>query len=498
MSGIRVTYSGLIAFVIGLVSVFTGLAFVLIVTRRLSPEEFGTWALLGTIIGYLLISERIISYWTIRQIARGEEVGKTSISSSTIFSFGAVPFYLLIVFFISEQSNAHLDSLLLGGILVPVFFVSQTLASINHGHKPQAISFGLLVFEISKIPAALIFVYFLELDLNGAIAALLIAYLVRIVVQTYFAKPKIREKFNRKTLRRWLKLSWLPLFERSRQVLKTLDIVIFTVLTGSVIGVAYYAVSLAIANIVGHSSAITQGLSPKILATGSHEHIRENFTLMMYFSIPLLGISVIFAKAGLFALNPLYQDAYLAAIILSFMMFFKVLNGTLGVILISLEKVDIEKNPKFLNLIKSKLFLIPSARIISSSIYLSVFVFILLTFQNNSEFELVEWWAILGLSVEFFFFIFMWIYVNRNTKLPFPYMNTIRYLGATIAFVFVFILTSDFLITYQQSIFDYLPGVILQLAICIGVYLGITYLIDKRTRKLFGSIFHEITKKNNS
>jgi len=65
LSGIRVTYSGLIAFVIGLVSVFTGLAFVLIVTRRLSPEEFGTWALLGTIIGYLLISERIISYWTI-------------------------------------------------------------------------------------------------------------------------------------------------------------------------------------------------------------------------------------------------------------------------------------------------------------------------------------------------------------------------------------------------------------------------------------------------
>jgi len=498
LSNIRVTYSGLIAFIVGLISVFTGLAFVLIVTRRLSPEEFGTWALIGNMIGYLLISETIISYWTIRQIARGEQVGKTSISSSTIFSFGAIPVYFLMVFFISEQSNANLDSLLLGGILVPVYFLSQTLATINQGHKPQATSFGLLVFETSKIPAALIFVYFLDLDLNGAIVALLIAYLARIVVQTYFAKPKIHEKFNSKTLRRWLKLSWLPMYTRSLNVLRTLDIVFYTILTGSVIGVAYYSVSLTIANLVAHSSSITQGLSPKLLATGSHEHIRENFSLMMYFLIPLLGISVIFAKAGLFALNPLYQDAYLAVIILSFMMFFKVINSTLGSILISLEKVDIEKKPKFSNLIKSKLFLVPSARLISSSIYLSVFVIILITFQNSSEFELVEWWAIIGLSVEFPFFIFMWIFVNRNTKLPFPYLNTIKYIGATIAFVFVFILTSDFIINYQQSIFDYLPGVILQLAICIGVYLAITYLIDKRTRKLFRSIFDEITYKKNN
>jgi len=50
MSGIRVTYSGLVSFGINLISVVTGLVFTLIVTRKLSVEEFGTWGLINGII----------------------------------------------------------------------------------------------------------------------------------------------------------------------------------------------------------------------------------------------------------------------------------------------------------------------------------------------------------------------------------------------------------------------------------------------------------------
>jgi len=43
MSNIRVTYSGLISLGTKFSSIITGLVFTLIVTRSLSPEEFGTW-----------------------------------------------------------------------------------------------------------------------------------------------------------------------------------------------------------------------------------------------------------------------------------------------------------------------------------------------------------------------------------------------------------------------------------------------------------------------
>ena len=72
MSGIRVTYSGLISFVVSLLSVLTGVIFTLIVTRQLSQEEFGTWGLIGGMTGYVLIFGPITTYWVTREIARGE------------------------------------------------------------------------------------------------------------------------------------------------------------------------------------------------------------------------------------------------------------------------------------------------------------------------------------------------------------------------------------------------------------------------------------------
>ena len=103
------------------------------ITRRLTPEDFGTWSLILSIVGYFLISESLISYWSTRQISRGEEVGKTSILSSTIISFLAIPIFAVYVFFISESSTINFEIMLIGAVLLPANFVSQTLTAINLG-----------------------------------------------------------------------------------------------------------------------------------------------------------------------------------------------------------------------------------------------------------------------------------------------------------------------------------------------------------------------------
>ena len=55
MSKIRVTYSGLISFATNLVTVVTGLIFVIIVTRTLTIEEFGTWGLISGLFAYAVV-----------------------------------------------------------------------------------------------------------------------------------------------------------------------------------------------------------------------------------------------------------------------------------------------------------------------------------------------------------------------------------------------------------------------------------------------------------
>ena len=497
MSNIRVTYSGLIAFVIGITSVITGLVFILIITRSLTPAEFGTWSLIGTMIGYFLISERIISFWTTRQVARNEEVGKTSILSSTTFSAGAIPLYVAAVFLLSQQNNTDFEIMVFGLILIPVFFVSETLHSINLGHKPQATSYGLLGFELLKIPTALAFVYFLDLGVIGAIFTLTIAYLLRIAIQLYFARKKIGGKSSFRVLRRWLKLGWIPSYSNLARFLKSSDVVVYTVITGSVLGLAYYAVGYTLAKIIHHSENISKALYPKLIATGDYYHIQENFSLQMYFAIPLLGIVVIFAKPAMFALNPLYIDVGLIAIFLSFKMFFADVNGFFGKILQGIDTVDIEQNPKFSKLLNSKIFLVFTIKNIHSGLQLGlvIIVLLILTFYGFTELELVTWWAFVSLSLEIPFVIFLWFYVKKFANFSFPYTDIGKYISVTLVFIGVFVVMSDTLIEYNISIYDFLPGVILQLLICIGLYLLVTFLIDKKTRLLFKSIIAELASK---
>ncbi|MDO8611080.1 MAG: hypothetical protein Q7R95_11195, partial [bacterium] len=171
MSGIRVTYSGLISFFIGIISVFTNLAFFVIVTRTLSTAEFGTWGLIMSLITYPIILESIISYWAIRETARNIPSAKTAIASSGIFSVAGIGVYLIISFFVEQNSDVEKIGLFFGFMLIPLMFLNSTLSSINLGWKQQAESYGILSLGISKIVGVVIFVYFLEMAVLGVILA---------------------------------------------------------------------------------------------------------------------------------------------------------------------------------------------------------------------------------------------------------------------------------------------------------------------------------------
>jgi len=69
-SEIRLKYSGLILFTSKLLSVATGLAFVLMITRSVSTEEFGIWGNLSDVFSYFIILATVLPFWTTRFVAR--------------------------------------------------------------------------------------------------------------------------------------------------------------------------------------------------------------------------------------------------------------------------------------------------------------------------------------------------------------------------------------------------------------------------------------------
>ncbi len=499
MSAIRVTYSGLISLIVGLSSLITGTVFTIIVTRSLSPEEFGTWGLIGGLLAYVLIGEPIISYWVTREVAREEKSGKTAILSSGIFSFVAVFVYIIIAYFVALGTDANQEVLLFALILIPLMFLHKTLIAISLGWKPQSSSFAILVFEILKIPSALLFVYFLDFSIYGAIISTAVSYGGSIIVLIMYSKEKIKNKIDFIYIKKWIKFSWLPLYPGIGVVIFTLDVTVFVVITGSVEGLAYYTAALAIASFVAHSGLVSQALYAKFLRGGKREYLQENLIRFFYFSLPLSALSIILAKPALFTLNPLYEIAAPVVIFLTLRAFFYTLSKILEQALKGIETVDAKANATFKVFIKSKLFVVPTIRLMKFSCYTVSLIIIFMLMKNSlDQIELVISWSIISFIIEIPFIVYLYSLTKKNFLLKVPPLPIMKY-GLTCIGVFsiTFLLMEEYLI-YENTIFTFLPTLLLYVILGGLSYIGITYLIDYRTRQLVKSIIQEIKTKHSS
>jgi len=495
MSGIRVTYSGLISFGVGIASIFTGIVFTLIVTRQLTPEEFGSWNLIGSLIVYALIIEPTISYWVTREVARGKESGKTAIFFSGIFSIVGVIAYLIIAYLVAQNTDAEQSILFVGAILIPLMFLNRTLTALNLGWKPHAVSYGKLFLEIFKIPAALILVYLMDLGIEGAIISTAIAYVASIVILFISSRTKLHGIIELFYLKKWLKLSWLPLYPGLASMIYVLDVTLFAVITGSVEGLAFWSAAFAVAALALHSKAISNAIYPKLLEGGKMEYFKKNLMLVLYFSIPLSVLSITFAKPALFALNPIYIVAVPVVIMLTLrgfsenikFLFISAIQGT--------EKVDVNENSSFKDYLKSKLILVPTLYLIQNSLYVGSLIVMLIIFNSKTQLELVIYWSVISAIVSIPFTIYFYYLTRKQFKFSINHFAILKYVIISVGvFGLTYFLMEEYLI-FNESIFKFLPHLLLFVAIGVGGYLFISYFIDGNTKNLVKAIFNEIKNK---
>ena len=496
LDDIRVTYSGLLGLAVAMGGMLAGMAFTIIVTRQLSPEEFGVWAVIGSMISYSIAAEPIVSYWTTRQVARGKPVGKTSVASTSMFAGGSIPVYLLSIYLFTGIESAFFDSMLLGTLLITVLFIKATLSAVNLGYRPHAVSIAMAAFQATKIPAGLALVFFLGMGLDGAILAVFAAHLVDIAVQLRYALPRLAVRLDFAYLRGWIRQAWVPLYGRIPGVLQNIDIILYTVIIGSVVGAAYYAAALVVAKMVGRTNQVSQALYPKLLAEGSRKHISENFTLTMYFAIPLLVLSSLFSRHAMFLLNPEYATAWAAGILLAIAMFLQVVMNFIRKVLGGTDDVDLEERPSYSALLRSRLFLVGTIDNVYYVVYLAALAVSLYIFRDMPEPLLVAVWSSVALVVSGPFLLYYILLVRKHSPFRPSYGSILRYVAGVAGMAGVFLITNDTIVVFDVSIYLYLPGLLLELAICCATYLGITYTIDRKTRLLFRRVISKIVSRS--
>lgn len=503
MSEIRVTYSGLISLLISTITIATGLAFMLILTRTLLPEELGTWRLILSLLTYVVIAESIFSYWVTREIPRGIESAKSAITCSGIFSLGLGVIYLLAAYLISLNSDVNFDILIFGIILVPLMFIVNTLSAVNFAWKPQNASYGALIMESLKLPLALILIYYFNLGVQGVIIAFAASYAISIIGLAYFSRNKIKYDFKISHLKKWLKLSWLPLYPGLSALLLILDVVIFTVITGSVYGLAFYAAALTIGRLVAISGNVSRATYPKLLEDHDKKsYLGSNFTLVLYFTIPLAALSIIFAKPGLYLLNPIYASADFIVILIVIKSIFVLFCDVFFRYILGDEKVDVNEKSTFRDYFRSKLFVLPTMKLLTFVSYLVILVVALLLLKTTqmSDIDLVVWWSIIAIIPQIPFTLYLYYTARKKLQLKFESSLIIKYILIGVGvFVPLFFVITNYL-EYNENVFQFIPHLVLFSLMGIIPYFVITYMLDKRIKNLTNLVLKElkqIGRKNN-
>jgi O-antigen/teichoic acid export membrane protein len=479
---------------VNVITVFTGLAFSLIITRTLSIEDYGTWNLILGILMYAMIIDPLISYWVTRETARTEDSQKTAIFGSSLLSAGGMIIFLITVLLVTDESFVNIQVVILGFILVPGMFLSRVLYAINLGWKPHLSSYGLLISEASKVPIVLMLVYFFNMGVLGVIITFFIAQSFSIVFQIYVLRNKIKGRIQFKYIIKWLKLSWLTLYSPLASSVYKTDILIFTIFSESITGLAIFAAANVVGSLITIANSITIPTYAKILAEDKGNYLKENLTLMLFFAIPLGLISIVFSKPALFALNPVYEGAILIVIVMVFKGFLSSLINIFQQYVWGNEKVDIDSNANFKSFLKSSIFKIPTVKIIDYSGYLILLVIGLTILKQNSanELDYVLYWAIISTVIQIPLVVYLGSQVKKQLRLTIDVKSLLKYvLTGTSVFGITFIFTEKFLV-YSNSILEFLPNLLLFVGISILGYTLISYMIDNRIKNLVNAIIQEI------
>ena len=206
-SELRIQYSGLIIFSAQLISVATGLAFILLLTRIMTQAQYGIWGNIFDVTGYFLLFAGFIPFWAVRFVARGKEgATKTAFAANLTVAIASVAAYIPLSPLIATSLHITETSVyvLASGQIFTTFAVN-TLESCLRAKRPQAIGYGLLLEETIKLSLAYLLVVRFQQLFIGAMLSLILSASVQTLFYMKLLSKDLRQKIQWNYVREWLK-----------------------------------------------------------------------------------------------------------------------------------------------------------------------------------------------------------------------------------------------------------------------------------------------------
>jgi len=485
LASVRLRYSGLVLFSSRAFSMVMGLLFTVMVTRRLSVDEFGIWQYISALLGYFIMPSSIVSFWLTRDMARGSKVARVGILTNLMFSFITVGFFAMASYPLSNGIGANVLYFLLCSLQLPEIYLINTLESIANATKPEIFGYSAMTYEASKVLVALIFVVILRTGLTGSIISVIIAYLAQMLMMGLALHRHIDGELNKKAVKRWLSLFWIPTFNAAAGQLLLFDTIILVALTRSTLPVAMLKAAQVFGAAIVMSNVLAAPLYPKLLAGGTANDVDTAYKMVLMFAIPsTLGV-VILSEPLLSILRVEYVQARLTLIVIALLSFINSISGVMDAIIAGTEKVDMVNGVSFKKFMHSRLSLLPSLTFIQGIIYLSLLI--LVTFTLNSlgfaPNVIALCTAIISLIATTPIFIYKYRLAKGVVPFKFPIKAVYRYSLASITMCAALVLLCQYAVI-SSNISKVLSSLLPIIGAASFTYFTTLFLIDGDFRRL--------------
>jgi O-antigen/teichoic acid export membrane protein len=375
-ASVRPKKTGLIVFLSRIVSVFTGLLFLVMMTRWLTPSQFGLWEFIIDVVAFAAYPTGIITYWATREVARGKPVARTALLTNQLTSVIGVGVYLLLALLSYREVGSALGPFLLSIALVPLAYWTQASASLVSGYDPAISGYSLFLSEPAKLILAYPLLFVFRLGIYGIIVSVAVSYLVQGLYTTYRLRPAAVDKFSLSLGLGWLKDWHVPTLVTASYLLGIADTFAASLGQGGTSLAGFYQAAFQVATIVSYATYLSVALYPMMLRNATDKLPGEVLEFALLFAIPMAAGAIAIAPKILYLLKPDYVASSPALVVLSFAAVAGLVSVVMDQSLMGREKADLAQEDRTRRILGSDLFFVSAANVVFSGAYVVV-VFVL-------------------------------------------------------------------------------------------------------------------------
>ena len=312
-----VTYGVAMGAVSTVLRVFASVAFVILVTRRLSIDEFGVWGLIIAIAETFTAIPELWNFWLSRAPkTRGiprRTAAWTAMMLASLYGLAAASVYIAWVYMASLTSSlaTYTLPLLTGAGIIVVGSFWNYMIKAGEVETPARLSKGFMIYETTRLIFVLLFVTFGNLRLLGAVLAVLLG---RLAATLYMARVlgvgRSTETDIREAIRESIRGSIVPILNMTSLVSYRIQRVIVYAATASKEAVVYLNLVMGIVRPLLFFSRI--GVSPVYSKTIQDEQgANITYRLAVPFTLLVLAVTLASPRGLASMFNPLYVNVWM-------------------------------------------------------------------------------------------------------------------------------------------------------------------------------------------